>query len=667
MKKIYLITIVILVFVSLHLNSFGQGKYVIMGNQAYENKQYVLAIKYYNNALSNFEGDKNARNELVFKQADCYRMVNNPKKTETIYLLLIKNKYAEKKPLVYLHYATALSAQGKYTGALPMFRQYLSKVPGDLLALAGKTSCEVSLQDTTTDKRWSIRNIREINSVDDDFAAIYGDDKLKTVIFSSNRIGATGKEMDNWTDGAFSDLFIATKKKGEIWGTPVKADDKGQLNTEANEGAACLDNKVNKLYFTRCSKMQKSKEYCQILEAVRTGSEWGQSKVVYSDSLGNVGQPTLTSNGLTMIFSSNRPGGIGGKDLWKTTRSSVGGSFGPAINLGPKVNTLGDELFPSLFADTTLYFSSNGRIGFGALDIYQLNLGKNGDSNVKHLPRPINSSADDFAMSFEGNNERGFFTSRRTGGKGGDDIYSFEKINWKVSIKGSVRDEITQKPIKSLPVYMFDDMNDTIITTTDNVGGFLFRSGQVKEEKHYTLVFSEDNYFTKKANVAIGTLKRDSTCMVNIVLQPIPDKPIVLPDIYYELNKWDLLPQYEDSLMVLVKVLNDNPKIVIELASHTDSRASDQYNDELSQKRAETVVKFITGQGINQARLVAKGYGKRMPRVLAADIIRDGYKFERGTKLTDAYVLSIQDMKKREVAYQLNRRTEFSVIGKNFK
>ncbi len=667
MKKTYLIILFILGFVSLHLNSSGQSKYLVMGNKAYENKQYVLAIDYFTKALSNFEGDLNQRNELALKQADCIRMINNPKKTEIYYQRLVKNKYAEQKPLVYLHLANALSSQGKYAEALPMFEQYLARVPGDVLALAGKTSCELSMQDTTADKRWSIRNIREINSFNDDFAPIYGDDQFKTVIFSSNRKGTTGKEMDNWTDGTFSDLFVATKKKGETFGVPVLADTRDMVNTQANEGAAFLGYGYKKLYFTRCSKMQKSMEYCQILEADRLGNGWGQSSVIYTDSLGNVGQPVLSADGLTMIFSSNRPGGSGGKDLWKATRSSDQKPFGPAVNLGSRINTPGDEMFPTLLADTVLYFASNGRTGFGGLDIYHTTLGINGFSEVKHLPRPVNSPSDDFAMSFEENKEKGIYTSRRTGGKGGDDIYSFEKINWKVTIKGSVRDEITQKPIKSLPVYMFDDRNDTIVATTDNMGGFLFGSGQVKEEKHYTLVFSEDNYFTKKANVVIGTLKRDSTCLVNIVLQPIPDKPIVLPDIYYELNKWDLLPQYEDSLMVLVKVLNDNPKIVIELASHTDSRASDQYNDELSQKRAETAVRFITGQGINKDRLVAKGYGKRMPRVLATDIIRDGYTFERGKKLTEAYVLSIPDLKKREVAYQLNRRTEFSVIGKNFK
>ncbi|HPT03861.1 MAG TPA: OmpA family protein [Bacteroidales bacterium] len=667
MKKNIAKTILILAIIGMHFNLFGQGKYVLMGNKAYENKQYTSAIEYYTKALDKFDGEKLERNEVVFKLADCFRIINNPRKAEVNYQRLVKNKYAEEKPVVYLYYAITLSSQGKYTDALSMFNQYLTRVPGDPLAITGKASCELSLRDTTTETQWFIKNVREINSQDDDFAAVYGDNKFKTVIFTSNRKGATGKEIDNWTDGYFSDLFISTKKKGDIWGMPVLADNNQMVNTSANEGAASLDNQYKELYFTRCGKMHKGKEYCQILEVSRMGNGWGRPIVIYTDSLSNAGHPAITANGLTMIFASNRPGGNGGKDLWKTTRPSKRKSFGHAENLGSIINTSGDELFPSFYNDTILYFASNGRAGYGGLDIYRVTLGKNGPSNVEHLPRPINSYADDFAISFEGNKEKGFFTSRRTGGKGGDDIWYFEKINRKISVQGLVMDEVTQQPMQRLLVNVIDSENDTTTVFTDDKGTFLLSKGQIKEENNYTLIVSKENYFTKKTEVAIGKLKNDTIFHVNFALQPIPEKPIVLPDIYYELNKWDLLPQYQDSLMLLVNVLDDNPKIIIELSSHTDSRASMEYNDELSQKRAETVVKFLTEKGINKARLVAKGYGERMPRVLTTDITKDGYTFERGTKLTEEYILSISDVKKKEVAYQLNRRTEFLVIGKNYK
>jgi len=221
--------------------------------------------------------------------------------------------------------------------------------------------------------------------------------------------------------------------------------------------------------------------------------------------------------------------------------------------------------------------------------------------------------------------------------------------------------------ITQMPVSATSSKGDTIHVITDNSGSFGMANEQLKAETNYKLIFTKENYFTKKKDVAIAKIKRDTVYQVNVDLQPIPDKPIVLPDIYYELNKWDLQPQYQDSLMLLVNILRDNPTIVIELASHTDSRASTDYNDTLSLKRAETVVTFLTEKGVNLERLIAKGYGERIPRVLNTMIIRDGFRFESGTILTEAFILSIPDTKKREAAYQLNRRTEFSVIRKSHK
>ena len=667
MHKIILETIFFIAIVSFSFNASGQRKNVIMGDQFLENKQYTSAIACYTKALSNFEGEMTERNEIIFHLAECFRIINNSRKAEYNYQLLTRNKYAEKKPIVYRNYATVLITQGKYSDALTAFNLYLAKVPDDPLALIGKASCELGLHDTPDLANWTIKNVREINSTYDDFSAVYGDNKFKTVIFSSNRKGATGIDQDNWTNGYFSDLFIASKTKGESYNAPVLADLSGLVDTKANEGAAMLDDRFKKIYFTRCEKVHKGTEYCQILQADRKGTGWAEPIVIFKDTLGNVGHPAITTNGLTMIFSSNRPGGVGGKDLWKTTRSSLQKPFEPAVNLGNLINTIGDELFPSLYADSVLYFASNGRIGLGGLDIYHVTLGKSGISEVEHLPQPINSSADDFAISFEGNKLRGFFSSRRPEGKGGDDIYYFEKAEHKVSIIGSVRDEVTKQPITQLPVSATCGKGDTIHVITDNSGSFRIANEQLKAETNYLLIFSKENYFTKKREVAIVKSKMDTVYQVNVDLQPIPDKPIVLPDIYYELNKWDLRPQYQDSLMLLVNILRDNPAIVIELASHTDSRASTEYNDTLSLKRAETVVTFLTEKGVNRARLIAKGYGERIPRVLTTVIIRDGFLFENGTILTEAYILLIPDVKKREAAYQLNRRTEFSVIRKSHK
>lgn len=666
MKRTSTKTMLLFVLLSLSLSALSQNKYMIMGNKAYESKQYTTAIDYYAKALAKFDGEKPERNETIFKMADCYRMINDPKRAETNYQRLIKSKYDETKPEVLLYYANALSAQGKYSEAVPAYEAYLKKVPTDPLAIAGKASCEMGLNDTTIETRWLVKNVKELNTTDDDFAAAFSDNKYKSVLFTSNRKGSTGKEKDNWTDGYFSDLYAASKQKGETFGAPVLADTREILNTKANEGAGIFDDQFKKLYFTKCEKMSKDKEYCRIFEAVKSGNNWAKPQLVFGDSSCNSGQPAITANGLTMYYASNRIGGQGGKDIWKVTRTSERKPFGNPENLGTVINSKGDELFPSLFADTILYFASNGRPGYGGLDIYRVNL-KNGTAQIEHLPLPINSSADDFAMQFESNKENGYFSSRRADGKGGDDIYYFERIFRKASGVGMVKDELTGQPISKTLVYVMNQKGDTITQTTDEKGVFNLESGQIKEDNEYTFSVSKENYFTKKLQINIPHLKNDTSIHITLAMQPIPEKPIVLPDIYYELNKWDLLPQYQDSLMVLVTILNDNPKISIELASHTDSRASDQYNDELSQKRAETVVNFLIDKGINKDRLTAKGYGERQPRELSSKITRDGFTFEKGTKLTEAYILAIKDEKKRDAAFQLNRRTEFSVIGKNKK
>jgi len=657
----------VLILLGLQITVQSQDKYVILGDQEYNNKHFISAIDYYNKALEKFKGDNPEGNEVAFKLAECYRMTNNAKKSEQALQQLIRNKYAENKPVVYLHCANAQVIEGKYTEALVLFDKYLEKVPDDPNALTGQSSCRMSMQDTANDPSWTIKNIKEINSLDDDFAAIFGDAKSQSVIFTSNRKGSTGKETDNWTNGSFSDLFIAIKRKGvATFSAPVLLDMGEVVNTLANEGTGVLYNDYKRLLYTRCAKMVTGTEYCRIFQSERQGNSWVNSDLVYSDNSGNVGQPAITSDGLTMYFASGQPGGKGGKDLWKTTRPAVRKPFGPAENLGEMINTSGDEMFPSLLNDTILCFASDGRPGYGGLDIYRVNIGKDGPSNVDHMPRPINSCGDDFAMSFDRSGEKGFFTSRRPGGRGGDDIYSFEQAgSRKINVYGSLKDEMTASSLSKLPVLLIINDSDTLTAITDDPGNFRFDDIAFTKGNNYTLLLEKEKYFTRRIGFAPARLLSDTTYRFSLTLQRIPGKPVVLPDIYYEFDKWDLQPQYRDSLMTLVTILKDNPGITIELASHTDSRGTDQHNDELSQKRAESVVLFLAEKGIDKDRLVAKGYGKRVPRVLNTDVTRDGYVFSKGTTLSEEYINSIPEEKKREAAYQLNRRTEFRVINQN--
>jgi len=663
-KKIWF---VVLILLGLDLFALGQKKFVDLGYRDFENKQYISAINNFNKALKKFDGDTATRNELVFKLAQCYRLINNPCKTETTLQQLIINKYAEEKPEIYLLCANAQVIQGKYAQALTLYDKFLEGAPDNQVALTGKETCLLSSKDTMGAPGWTVKNLMEINSAYDDFAAIFGDSKFRTVIFASNRKGCTGKYIDNWTNGFFSDFFISSKRKGSgEYSTPILLDKDQVINTLAKEGTGVFYSDYKWLLYTRCAKILTGTDYCKIYQSECQDNSWLNSDLVYFDDEGNVGQPAIASDGLTLYFASGQPGGNGGKDIWKTSRSSVGKPFGPAENLGEMINTQGDEMFPSLVDDSILYYASNGRSGYGGLDIYRIILGRNGPSSVEHLPRPFNSSYDDFAISFDNTGEHGFFTSRRSGGKGGDDIYYFEKtVPRKMFIYGSVKDEVTMSPMAKHLVLLIINNRDTLSVFTNDLGNFRYDDISFSNGNKCTLLVENDKYFTRKITFSPGNLKRDTTYRFTITLQQIPERPVILPDIYYEFNKWDLMPQYQDSLMTLVTLLNDNPKISIELASHTDSRGTEQHNDELSQKRAESVVSFLSEKGIEKTRLTAKGYGKRVPRVLSSDISSDGYIFRKGTVLSGEYINSISDEKKREAAHQLNRRTEFSVINQN--
>lgn len=667
MKQTYLTIILTIVLFSFRILCSGQINYVTMGDKAFEGKQYLPAIEYYNKALNRFKEDRQQKNNALNKLADCYRLTNNHKKAENYYQRLIKDKYSDEKPLILLYCANSLVMLGNYTEALPLYERFLLKYPEDELALTGKQTCENGLNNTTDHKKWIIANIGELNSNEDDFAATYGDNKSSTVIFTSNRKGVTGKETDNWTGGYFSDLFTATINKQLKWENVKLLDVDERINTVANEGVSVMDNKYRSLYFTRCEKAGKGEHYCVIMATDKTGNSWTKPVVIYKDSLGNAGHPTLSSNRLVMIFSSNRTDGNGGRDLWIARRASENKPFMSAENLGTFINSPGDEMFPSIVGDTLLYFASNGHPGLGGLDIYKVKFDNKFKSVPINLPRPVNSNEDDFAIEFETGKERGFFTSRRDGGKGGDDIYSFEKLSPIIAVNGLLVDDVSRDAMPNAILSFASSKNDTLRLTTNNTGSFSISNEHLKSPAKYSLIFSKKDYFTKKIEIIIPETEFDTTIFVAASLIPIPEKPIVLPDIYYDLDKWDLLPQYQDSLLVLVGILNDNPNIVIELASHTDSRASDDYNDQLSQKRAESVVSFLTEKGIDKNRLVAKGYGEQVPRTLSNNIHKGNYSFDRGAKLTENFILSIKDPDKREVAYQLNRRTEFSVISKNFK
>jgi peptidoglycan-associated lipoprotein len=302
----------------------------------------------------------------------------------------------------------------------------------------------------------------------------------------------------------------------------------------------------------------------------------------------------------------------------------------------------------------------------GGLDIFRSTFSNGEWTKPVNLQVPVNSPGDDFAIIFNPEEDAGFFSSNRKGGRGSDDIYSFVNPPVLFTLSGVVKDDKTLQFVPGAVVKLTGSNGTSVEARTDVKGHYSFNKAQIKPNTTYELICMKENYLNKKAKETTVGLESSKDFTIDFRLEPIPDKPVVLPDILYDLAKWDLKPQYQDSLQGLIKTLDENETIIIELASHTDSRGTDESNDVLSQKRAESVVNYLIERGIDPDRLVAKGYGERVPRRLAKDVEKDGFQFKSGTLLSQPFVDSLPSKPAQEAAYALNRRTEFRILSKDF-
>lgn len=645
----------------------AQSRRVAAADEAFNSFQYNVAASRYKKAYSKTR-NRADKDKISFKLGESYRMMNNTRRAEMAYRRIIKSNYARNNPIVYLHYANMLRVNEKYKEAADYYALYTENVPDDPRGPNGVRSIGLIEEWTKNPTKYEVTNVKKINSKSDDFAPTYADKFYNALLITSTREGSTGKGLDGWTGQNFSDLFLTRQDRKGEWSEPVLADTEGKLNTSANEGAPAFNENFTTLYYTRCGNAEDTSANCQIMSIKRSGRGWGELKVIKlgNDTTVTNGHPAISKDELTLIFSSDRKGGQGGKDLWITTRKSVVDDFNKPINLGAAINTPGDEQFPFLRNDTTLYFASNGHPGLGGLDIFKTTLRDNVWTKPVNLEVPVNSSGDDFAMIFQPGTDEGFLTSNRRGGRGGDDIYHFINPPLIFTLQGTVKDDRTLQFVPLATVRLVGSDGTSVDAKTDPKGFYSFSKSQIKPNTTYDITVIKENYFNKKARETTVGVEKNKDFIVDFMLEPIPEKPVVLPDILYDLAKWDLKPQYQDSLQGLIKTLLENETVVIELAAHTDARDTEERNDILSQRRAESVVDYLIQRGIDPARLVAKGYGERVPRVLAADKVKDGFLFKAGTRLTESYIDSLNSTAEKEAAHALNRRTEFRVLSKDF-
>ena len=624
---------------------------------AFNAGEYFEAIDLYKNAV-NKVSDKTQKTAILFKIGECYRIIGNARSAELWYKKAVREDYQD--PVIFLRYGQMMIINEKYPEAEEQFKQYMELVPDDPRGNVGIESCKAAINWKDNPTGYLVENMRYFNSRQRDFSPGYVNEGYTEVYFTSTREDATGNETHGATGQNFADLFSSTLDRKGKWSVPVPVE---SLNSEFEDGTPSISSDFSTLYYTRCKKGKNQQMGCQILSASASGKEWSEPKVELEELGDSVtsAHPAISSDGLTLYFVSDMPGGLGENDLWKVTRESQSESWSNPVNLGEEINTPGNELYPFVHNDGTLYFSSDSRVGLGGLDIFKAAIDETGSWRLENMKPPINSPEDDFGIVFEAEMERGFFSSSRKG-RGNDDIFSFVLPPLEFSVIGVVKDERNDQILPGSTVKSVGSDGITVEATTGDEGTFRF---MLKPGTDYVFVATQPGYLNGKERESTRGMDQSKEFEVTIYLASTTHV-IELPNIFYDFAKWDLRPESMVSLDNLVETLDDNPNVTIELMSHTDSRGTPADNQELSQKRAQSVVDYLISKGITPDRLQAKGYGESQPKVVDEKVKTQYDFFELEDILTEGFINQLEGAELQEKAHQVNRRTEFRVLSTDY-
>jgi peptidoglycan-associated lipoprotein len=549
----HFLAVLALVFIS--MNVMAQKNYAKDAEKAYDNKQYYTAIELYKSWYAK-EKNKEKKAMILFKTAECYRMIGDLKGQENYYNKAIKAKYPD--PIAYLHLANAKKQMGKYDEALIEYNNYKKEVPSDPRGEDGAKSAELAQKWKDSPTRYKVENVAMINSKELDFSPCYADKKYKSLYFTSTREGVTGgSTVDEGTGKVFSDIFETKVDKNGKWSTPTPLG--APINTPGNEGSSILSYKGTSLFYTRCDVEKNQIKKCQLWMAAKKGNNWGDpEKLPFSVDSFAFRHPAINKDENIIVFASDMPGGMGGYDLWASTKGKGKGSeWSAPVNLGPSINTAGHEFFPFIHEDGTLYFSSDGHIGMGGLDIFKAE--KKGTeaqwANVTNMRAPINSENDDFGIIFEGTKERGYLTSNREGGKGADDIYSFVLPPLVFKLEGVVTDCENKVPLENVTVNILGSDGYAQEIKTDKAGYYSIAlqpnlSYVVSTDgKNVTKTTYAEKYLNTPDKGKVTTVgeEESKTFKKDFCLKPATNE-IRFPAVLYDLGKATLRPESKDSL-----------------------------------------------------------------------------------------------------------------------
>lgn len=599
---------------------------------------------------------RDLRGYIAYRMAECNRLINNTAKATSAYMNAIRYDYPDST--VYLRMGQMLQKTGRYPEAIKNYDIYMENDPSNLLAINGIQGCELAPGWKKNPTRYEVRRMDKFNSRRGEFSPMLAGDKYDQLYFASSRSKDKDAKVSAITGQNNNNLFLVKQDEKGAWLAPVELED--EVNTEYDEGTPSFSPDGNTMYYTYCAQDPEGPRTAEIYISTRSSAKWGKGTraTIVKDSVTALGHPSISPDGKYLYFVSDAVGGFGGKDIFRAR--VAGNDFGPMENLGEEINTPGDEMFPYVRDSVTLYFASNGHPGMGGLDLFKATQDSTGKWNVENLGAPINSMADDFGITFAGKEERGFFCSNRNDARGYDHIYSFELPTITIFIEGIVND-VDEYPIEDATVRIVgkDGLNVKVPVKKDGT----YRI-ELERDIRYVMMASARGYLNQNYELHTGPEEKNETYIVDFFLSPI-SKPVVIDNIFYDFDKATLRPESKKALDEMIKMLNDNPNVTIELGAHTDRKGTDQYNERLAQRRAQSVVDYLIAGGIEAARLEAKGYGESVPKTINKKMAKQFDFLKEGDVLTEEFILALPP-EQQEIADQINRRTEFKVLRTNY-
>ena len=638
--------------ITLVATSCGADAYIKKGEKNLALGEYFDAANNFKQAYTRTPAkDKAARGHISTKLAFCYDKMNASQKAVGAYQNVLRFGLADAN--THLLLGRQLLKTGAYKAAETHFKIALDSLPGNKLASEGLLSAQQAAQAKSDGSHYIVKRMDVFNSHRADYSPMYFGDDHNKLYFSSTRNEAKGDALSGITGAKPADIFVSERDDKGKWSKPEPV--QGGLNTEYDEGACTFSPDQRTMYFTQCTTDPNYPRYAQVMTSARSDAAWAKATKldISKDTLSSFAHPAVSPDGQWLYFVSDMPGGQGGQDLWRIRLTTNG--LGEMENLGEPINTAGNECFPTFRPNGDLYFSSDGHVGLGGLDVYVARQNTDQRRTIEHLGFPLNSNGDDFGLTFEGPYNRGFFSSNRGDARGWDHIYAFEYPEIVQSIKGWVYEQDGYE-LPAAQVFMVGNDGTNLKLNVLADGSF---KQVVKPGVEYVMLATCKGYLNHKEELAVKPSETSHEYVLQFPLASIT-APVLIDNIFYDLDKYTLRPESKQALDELVKLLNENPNVTIELSAHCDYRGTPEYNKILAQHRANAVVQYLIEAGIAPQRLTPVGYGKEKPKTIRKKLTERYKWLKEGDVLTEDFITKL-DKDKQEICNQLNRRTEFVV------